>query len=200
MKFFYKTMLFRILIFSCCLLVVGVIMMIDGIKNIVIYNSDPKNINAIQNNELNYSHIRFDQYQVIDAFYDDMDDSVFFLIEIDDCYYFVESHKGSQSYNELSVLLGKGMGTHDYVINGYLYKNNQKCISFLQSELGKRGYMTNQMLSVTKHSIILLGQDLSLDRVKVGFGCFTIVFCGLTFIYAFSKKKMYYSTSKFWFS
>ncbi len=199
MNYFYKTMVFRILVFSCCFMLVGTLILLDGMKNIAIYYSSPICVEEMSSKRSTYVHVKLEDYRVLDVIHDSDGDAVFFIIEVDNNYLFVESHDGTHSYIELCELIGKGTGPHDYVINGYFVRSKHKCVDFLTSEIVQRGYSNDRMILATKYSVLLFKSDLSLDKVKVVFGVITILFCFFSFRYSLKKKRQYFTGSKFWF-
>lgn len=198
MSFFFKTMLFRIMVFSCCFIIVGALILFDGIKNIAIYNASPIDIDSISASKSMYSHIVLKEYQVLGVINNDNGDADFFVIEANNSYLIVESNKGGRSYRELYSLIGSEDRINDYVINGYFVKSKQQCVNFLNNELDKNDTWPKSLVVDTEYSILLFDHDMFLDKAKIVFGVVTITFCSISLRYACIKKKKYYSDLKFW--
>ena len=106
-SFSYKRLLYRVFSLSCTLFIIGLLLLFQGMRNIIIRNTAPINNYDFRTNICRYDHVEINTYQVIDEFYNNENNTVYFLVQFDNYYLFIESYKESNSFNALHSLIGR---------------------------------------------------------------------------------------------
>ncbi|MBR5357799.1 MAG: hypothetical protein IK128_01145 [Clostridiales bacterium] len=153
-----KNISVRGLVFSAVFVVVGMIITAIGVRETVIYHSQPVSADRLQSSFEDNTRVKLTDYRVAGVI--DMKGYSYFIIEYSEGRYcLVETTKDKYFYNRLKVQDKRKITGQDLVIDGYLYHLEDYQLDSIREALTKSGIDSSQIDIMGGHAVKILTEE-----------------------------------------
>ena len=151
----------RGLVTSIVLLLLGAAIIFFGIRELMLYYSEPVSIDALQDSFADDTRVQLSSYRVAGVF--DMPGYSYYIVEYSEGNYcLIETKKDGYLYNRLQAQGTNSISPRDLVINGYLYHLKDYQLDGVQENLSKKGLESSQIEKIGRHAVKIVVKDYSM--------------------------------------
>lgn len=156
-----KNISVRGLVFSAVFVLAGLVITFIGIRESVLYHSEPVSPEALQSSFADDTRVKLTNYRVAGVI--DMKGYSYFIIEYGEGEYcLVETTKDKYFYNRLKVQDKRNITEQEFVIDGYLYHLKDYQLDGIREALTRSGIGSSQIDIMGGHAVKILTEEYSL--------------------------------------
>lgn len=147
--------------FSAVFVVVGIVITFIGVRESVLYHSEPVSAEELQSSFEDDTRVKLSCYRVAGVF--DMPGYSYFIIEYSEGNYcLVETAKDKYFYLQLTAQDKRKITEQNFVIEGYLYHLKDYQLDGVRDALSEKGIESSQIDIMGGHAVKILTEDYSL--------------------------------------